>query len=340
MSSEWWIAAAGAGSVLSLWYLDSRMRRKRRLGLAPPAPKRGKHAEYVFDPWTPEARKKRLAKEFMTIRSKKIREFVPDRLPRHVYPFAEYMRTISKRPLTSRDVAKAYIMTVGSMRRAAAGAQKVKARWRDYPGPKSGLVRPEDVLGELLKSPVGQRYLDAAEQGQFDARAANTLARRFGAWGFEPTFKKQLKKAVAVANDAPKINRLIKTGNRPAWYSYVKKNVSGVSMAKAGFLASLMGRGDMATADARELNFWLCAPDNWNIPKLKCERALADKYDLGDLVDKDFMDIFNKKMAGLKMRMPVKYKPFYLHLAHHALWDRIGNSKTTHADIIDAMENA
>ena len=45
-------------------------------------------------------------------------------------------------------------------------------------------------------------------------------------------------------------------------------------------------------------------------------------------------------MSGLKMTMPAKFKPFSLHLAHHALWDKIGGSKTTHADIIDAMRNA
>lgn len=342
MSKASWIvgaAVAGAGAGALTSYIAWR-RHGQKFGLAPPRPARKGDDPYAFNPWTPEARKKRLAKEFMSIRSNKIKEFVPSKLPEHVEPFADYMIRAAKKPVTGREVAKAYILTVGSMRRAAINAKKVKARWRDYPGPKSGLVRPEDVLGELLKSPAGQRYLDAAEKGRFDARAAKTLAGRFGAWGFEPTFRQQLKNAVALADDAPTINRILKKGRRSTWYNYVTKNIPGVSLAKSGFLASLMGRGDIATADARELNFWLCAPDKWNIGKHKCERPLATKFDVNDLVDEDFMDVFNKKMSTLKMKMPAKYKPFRLHLTHHALWDRVGNSKTTHADIIDAMEKA
>jgi len=329
-------ALAGVGLAVGAWYYLSRTR--RQLALAPPAPRLKER--YAFDPWTSEAQKQRLAQEFMSIRSKKIREFIPDELPVHVYPFAEYMRRVSDHDITPREVAKAYIMTVGSMRRSAIGAKKVRARWRDYPGPKTGKVRPEDVLGELLKSPVGQQYLDAAERGQFDTAAARSLSKKFGAWGFEPTFHKQLKTAVTLADDAPAINRVLKRGSRAAWYNYVTKKISGVSLAKAGFLASLMGRGDIATADARELNFWMCATDKWQIAKKTCERPLASKFDDGELVDENFMDLFNKKMSSIKMSMPAKYKPFYLHLAHHALWDRIGDTKTTHSQIIDAMENA
>lgn len=331
------VTGLAAGTVIAIVHAR---RANTRLALAPPRPARKGDDPYVFNPWTSEARKKRLAKEFMTIRSPKIKDFVPDSLPSHVRPFADYMARASKQAITPRDVAKAYIMTVGSMRRAAINASKVKDRWPGYPGPGSGKVRPEDALGELLKSPAGQRYLDAAERGDYDAKAAKTLAKRFGAWGFQPTFQKQLKHAVALAKDAPTINRIIKKGNRPTWYRYVKKHVPGVSVAKSGFLASLWGRGDIATADARELNFWLCAPNNWDVKKRACKRPLAKKFDLNDLVDQDFMDVFNKKIAGLKMKMPAKYKPFKLHLTHHALWDRVGGTKTTHNDIIDAMKNA
>ncbi len=342
-------ALAGVGAAFGIWYWLSRTRRvperytlpffdaDAELELAPPAPG---HGTTKFDPWSAEERKKRLATEFMAIRSKKIKGFVPRELPEHIYPFAEYMRRAADKEVTPREVAKAYILTVGSMRRAAINVKKVRAKWRGYKGPKTGMVRPEDVLGELLKSPVGQRYLDAAEQGRFDARAARTLSKRFGVWGFEPTFHKQLKTAVTLADDASTIDRLLKRGRRSTWYNYVTNRVSGVSMAKAGFFASLMGRGDIATADARELDFWLCEPDEWHIPKGKCDRPFAAKFEASRFVDEDFMDIFNKKMSGLKMKMPAKYKPFSLHLTHHALWDKVGKSKTTHAEIIDAMEKA
>jgi hypothetical protein len=31
--------------------------------------------------------------------------------------------------------------------------------------------------------------------------------------------------------------------------------------------------------------------------------------------------------------------PFYQHLTHHAVWDKVGDTQTTHQDIIDAMRN-
>jgi hypothetical protein len=250
------------------------------------------------------------------------------------------MIKMSDRPIGSRDVVKAYMMTVGSMRRAAINAGKVRARWRDFPGAKSGLVRPEDVLGDLMQSAAGQRYLDAAASGRFDTKSAKVMAHRFGAWGFEPTFYKQLRQAVKLGEQAPTINRLLKQSPRARWYNYVEDHVSGVSMAKAGFFASLLGRGDIATADARELNFWLCPVKKWDANNRRCISPLGDRFDIGDLVDDDYMHVFNMKMRALKMRMPQRYKPFYEHLAHHALWDAVGRTETTHAEIIDAMENA
>ena len=344
-------ALAGVGAAVSVWYVLSRTRRIPAryalpalpigdVGLAPPSPRAAKLIDIAFNPWAPEARRRRAAQEFLDVRAKSVREIVPRELPKHIYPFAEYMRQMSEHPISSRDIIKAYLVTVGSMRRAAIGADKVRAQWKNFPGPKSGSVRPEDVLGDLLESPAGQTYLQAATKGRFDKKAAKTIVNHFGAWGFKPTFYKQLKHAVTLGEDAPSIDRILKQGRRRSWYRYVEKRVPGVSIAKAGFLASLLGRGDMATADARELNFWLCPLHEWERDKRKCRTPLGDRYDVNDLVDDDFMHVFNKKMRALRMRMPPRYKPFYEHLAHHALWDAVAETKTSHQNIIDAMKNA
>jgi hypothetical protein len=311
------------------------------VGLAPPAKAQKDKIETLFDPWSPKAEKKRLAKYFMDARSDEARALAPKTLPRHIKGYAEFMRRQSQRQMTPRDIAKAYLLTVGSMQRAAQDASKVCANWKTYPGTCAGKVRPEDVLGDLLRSDAGQTYLNALDAGRYDEAAAKTLAKRYSSFGFENTFRKQLRKAVDLGKDADKINKLLKKGTRPSWYKYVRKNIPGVSTAKAGFLASLMGRGDMATADARELRFWLCPEPNWDRKKRTCSWPIAKQFDKPDkVIDDAFMDIFNKRMKALNVKMPTKYRPFYEHLAHHALWDAIDRTKTTHAEVVEAMEKA
>jgi hypothetical protein len=329
------------------------------VGLAPPAAlKRDKPAGYAFDPWTSEAEQKRLAKYFMDVRSKEAKALVPKILPEHIHPYAEFMVRQSERPVTGRDIVKAYLLTVGSMQRQAICPGKQaqgckadsvgenpatgKARWENHPFQnRKSRIRPEDALGVLLQSPVGQRYLNAAEKGHYDSRAAETLARNFSGWGFQNRFAEQLREAPRLASDQKKIARILRKGTRPSWYRYVQKNIPGVSIAKAGFLASMLGRGDMATADARELQFWLCGKGNWDIEKRTCLFPISKSFDeVSSLTDEGFMKIFNARMKALKIQMPDRYKPFYAHLAHHALWDEVGRSKTTHGDIIEAMETA
>ena len=328
------------------------------VGLAPPAPRRARELEdYPFDPWAPEAEKKRLAQMFLKSRGKEAQSLAPAELPRHVYPYGDFMARQAGRDITGRDVVKAYLLTVGSVQRGAICAtvdKKAKCkhdsvgsnpntgepRWPSHPF-KTTRVRPEDALGALLKTSAGQRYLDAAARGKFDAKAASTLTKRFSGWGFHNKFAEQLRLAPKLGAEAGEINRLLKTGTKPAWYRYVEKNVPGISLAKSGFFASMMGRGDIPTADARELAFWMCPPGHWEPGKRACKFPLSQSHDVSsEFVDRPFMALFTKRMQQLRMDMPPRFKPFYEHLAHHALWDAVGDTKTTHAEIIEAMESA
>ena len=42
----------------------------------------------------------------------------------------------------------------------------------------------------------------------------------------------------------------------------------------------------------------------------------------------------------MKVTLAPELQPFYQHLTHHAVWDKIGKSITTHADIVKAMTTA
>jgi hypothetical protein len=261
-----------------------------------------------------------LANYFLDVRTAKVRDTIPRTLPAHVVPFAEYMLRQSKRPVTSRDLVKAYLLTSSSIQRSAQDADKLRRVWPDQPF--RGKVRPEDAFAELLRTPTGQRYLDAAAAGRFDAGAAGDLKHRFSSFGLDNTFAHALRAAVDLGARAPEAAQVLRHGRRAQWVTFVRGNVPGISAAKAGFLAALLGRGDLATVDARQIQFW--TGGNLEFKE----------------IDQDWIDRLNQRLRALKIVMPPKYQPFYEHLAHHTLWDAVGGSATTHGELIKAMELA
>lgn len=310
-------------------------------------------SSYPINPWTAEADKKRLARAFMDVRTKQVRDIVPRGLPlpEHVKPFAEYMTRRAGKPVTNRDIVKAYLMTMGSIQRSEVSAAALRPGWPTPEGPKNGMVRPEDAVGQLLFTPAGQAYLNAAERGQYDERAAAALARAFRRYGLANQFESALRNAPAIARQGSTLRKNLRR-NRKDWYRFVDDSLPGISYSKAGFIAALLGRGDMATADKRQINFWTCPPGQWNKDKRECAfPALWKRRRSGQLVPGQFEDVkslidpvylerLNQRMRALKVDMPERYKPFYTHLAHHTFWDAIDRTKTTHADVIRAMELA
>jgi hypothetical protein len=261
-------------------------------------------------------------------------------LPAHVKPFAEFMVAQSKREMTPRDIVKAYLLTVSSVQRGAISTAKVKESWPDAPF-RSARVRPEDVMGAILRTPAGRRYLDAATRGEFDTRDARIIKRWFMPFGLAPTFEKQLRAAPKLAREAKDIDRRLHRDSTAAWANYLEKHVPYIGPAKAGFFSALMGRGDLPTADAKELDFWFCRLGEWDRARMKC-RASA-KVTTDPPPDKLLREVRGQladRLASMRVKMPRKYKPFYQHLVHHAVWDTIGKTATTHQEMIDAMRSA
>jgi len=319
--------------------------------MIPPAP--GVELPSGLNPWSASAQKKRLAKEFVNVRSQQVQEVIPQGLPlpEHVKPFAEYMARRADKRVTNRDIVKAYLLTVGSMQRSAISPQKVEEYWPAFEPRRSGKIRPEDVLGKLLESPAGQRYLNAAEQGRYDAQAATAIAGAFDSFGLGNRFRKQLADAPEIAAHGNEIRKRLR-GSRAGWYQFIGNGgMPGINLSKSGFVAALLGRGDIATADAREINFWTCPPTGWDSSKKQCKFPAVGYMAKGkwhpgqfeslkDLVTPTYLELLNRSMRSLKVQMPERYQPFYEHLAHHTFWDRVGGTKTTHQEIIDAMELA
>lgn len=220
-------------------------------------------------------------------------------------------------------------------------------------------VRPETYMAALLLSPTGTQYLDAAERGVFDSASALKLAyahHRFGKHGLNddktgPTTDKkqeglyqQLEYAVELGRKYAEVAAALRSLPADGWAVWVRKNLRGIDTAKAGFIAALLGRGDLPTADARELDFWWT---NWRDFSSQINKGGVPQFDKNGepkmsapAVKPEFVRLLASRLRDLNVQMPNNLRKFYQHLVHHMVWDAAGGSRTTHADLIAAMDLA
>ena len=103
----------------------------------------------------------------------------------------------------------------------------------------------------------------------------------------------------------------------------------GIGYAKKGFMGAMLGYGQLPTFDARQINVQ-ASPDS----KKDVLAALGGKR-AAEVVDK-----LSRRLDALDLTMDEQYLPFKQHLVHHAVWDAVGQSATTHTDVIDSMIRA
>jgi hypothetical protein len=255
-------------------------------------------------------------------------------IPSHVEAFGSFMdetaRKAATKGLEPRDLLKAYLITRASIQRQAIGADKVRDAGLILP---EGIdkIRPEGAMGEWLHSKMGQRYLDQAELGKVDHEAvahAQQVMKPFGKmtetealpWAAENLSKQHREVSDMVA-------RALKNNSTADEWLAFTKGVPGIGPSKSGFLASMLGRGDQPTLDARQviLQTGMSTKEAAN-PIKRAGPAAVDR-----LAD---------RQAAMNLRGPKELEPFRQHLTHHAIWDAAGNEKTTHDDVIRAMRGA
>jgi len=307
------------------------------------------------------------------------------KLPRHIEPYAKYMDTRRDKPASARDIAKAYIVTRSSVQRQAIGKPSICKVYPGYkPLPRSAdpdRVRPEDVMAQLLFTPDGERFLDAAERGHFDAQSAGVLADRFACFGLvypkagsdlrkpatlrsnRALFAQDFKRAVRLASRSDEINDALKKPSKQ-YYTWMKENVFGIGASKAGFFASLLGRGDIPTFDAREIALWQQTPPWREVVrkngKVVCARNKKTKKVIRDpetgacvpqmkkvgVLAPQWADVerLTQRFDEFPLELPPEWEPNRAHLLHHTLWDAYADgpkpTKTTHGTIIRAMQFA
>jgi hypothetical protein len=261
-----------------------------------------------------------------------------DKLPEHIRPYAEFMERAAKRKPTAREIAKAFVITRSSVQRQARTvpavckySPEISRLVREMEVSSKDKIRPEDVMSRLLLSKDGQEYLELVSSGQWEypSRSAYSLSQQTRCFGFADTLQEDMEAAAKLAAKSDEIATALRTMSPEEWVRYVQKNIPGVSSAKAGFIAALLGRGDVPTFDARELKLWR-----------KDRRTGADGVDVKPV---DVMAL-RKKIASWKMDLEPRHEPFRQHLVHHALWDAYPEkgpaTRTTHSEVVRAMELA
>jgi hypothetical protein len=266
------------------------------------------------------------------------------KIPPHVQQFGDYMLEMADKAkrgeISDRDLIKAYTTTRASIQRRSQDTDKIReASGRPLAGAEDK-IRPEGAWSEWLMSPAGQRYLDKAVKGEMPEDTVESALSLMRSFGLAPT---QINAMDWAAKNLPgrgqAASDLVYRGSQKAspaseWRDFTS-DVAGVGSAKSGFLASLLGRGDLPTLDARQVIL------NTGLPTDASQKAMARSYQgQKGFGAQEGVDRLAARQEALGLDAPSKYDPFYQHLTHHTIWDKASNEQTTHADIMNAMRNA
>ena len=252
---------------------------------------------------------------------------VPDYIQRGYGDFMiEQAKRASSGQMGVRDLIKAFGITQSSIGRG--GLSHATATKAGLKVPKTeGLVRPEGAFAEWLGSKMGQKFLDDAERGVVNEKALDDIRTKFAPFGKPNQLTEQLAYAVNnLPNVMPQMQQAL-TGPVDQYRDWAE-SMKGIAGAKSGFIGSLLGRGDLPTLDARQLNLHaLEAP-------VGTGSIMARGKGLGA---REAVDRLAARQSALGLDIDPTLDPYYQHLAHHAVWDKVANEKTTHDDLMRAL---
>lgn len=285
------------------------------------------------------------------------RRILGDQLPPYLENVVAFMSRqrakLAAGEMTPRDIAKAYVVTLGSIGAQAIQVDVLEEKTGFVPPEnfisisKSGkrVVRPEEAVAAWLGTDIGQAALNDIEAGVVNIPAWQKLDDLRRAYGrstlkdivTEGGKQKNLRDIREITND---INR---AGTDPKKLFAAITSLRGIGNAKNAFVQSLLGVGASPTVDAVEINFWLTG--RANIKHLKTAQAkLARKIKeslSNKRVSKEVVDRISSKVN----RLAKEYSGVHdippevaSHVIHHWLWDRAKGTETSHAGMMEAVE--
>jgi hypothetical protein len=262
-----------------------------------------------------------------------VRQDVPlTEIPEYIQGgFGNFMAEQAKRAdagnLNARDLIKAYTITRSSVNRGGLPYNTATKTGMQLPRTTEKLVRPEGAFAEWLGSKAGQRYLDDAVLGKFDEKDLEDMVTRFAPFGMPAVLADDMRYAArTLSPKGPTISAEI---TAPAnVYRDTSQQIKGIGPAKSGFMASLLGRGDFPTLDARQIN--LHTGEGGKQAKNYMRRG----YGQGG---EEAVNRLADRQRAMNLSIDPALAPFYQHLTHHTVWDALDNSQVTHNDLMKAM---
>lgn len=247
--------------------------------------------------------------------------------------YGQFMKDQAKRAaagdLNARDLIKAYTITQSSIGRGGLSHATATKAGLKLPN-TGGEVRPEGAFAEWLGSPMGQRYLDTAATGQVDPKALAQIQQQFAPFGKQNDLVEKMEYAAqTMPNLSQNLNQAI-LGDKDAYRNWAEQ-MKGVAGAKSGFIGSMLGRGDLPTFDARQINLHTANQAPVGISSIM-NRGKGQG-------GREAVDRLAARQTALGLDIDPALDPFYQHLTHHAVWDKVGNNQTTHDDLVKAMRN-
>ena len=228
--------------------------------------------------------------------------------------------------LTPRDLLKAFTITQSSIGRG--GLSHASATKTGMKLPNTGEeVRPEGAFAEWLGSPMGQRYLNAAERGLIHHPALGDIQQKFAPFGKHNQLVDQMAYAAQMMPKLAQTMNQAVTGGKDKYRDWAEQ-MRGIAGAKSGFIGSMLGRGDLPTLDARQLNLHTL-PANVGVGSIMSRGKGTGA--------REAVDRLASRQQAMNLNVDPSMMPHYQHLTHHAVWDAMGKNKTTHDDLVRAM---
>lgn len=240
------------------------------------------------------------------------------------------------RGMEPRDLLKAYGITRSSIQRQARPLATAERGGLELGQLGLDMVRPEGAFSEWLGTPAGQAYLDAAQRGQVRTDALEDLQTKFSPFGFQNKLAEDLEWAAQnLPQESSRMSDLListpgEAGGIADYRDFIRDKVRGVAAPKAGFVGSMLGRGDLPTFDARQIIL------NTGRPTEEATSYLSRRKGAGGI---EAVDRLASRLSALGLEIPPDLAPYYQHLAHHSVWDKASDEATTHADLMNAMRN-
>ena len=258
---------------------------------------------------------------------------VPDYIQKN---YGEFMKQQLDRAkagdMTARDFLKAYGITQSSIGRS--GLSYDTATKTGMKLPRQDVVRPEGAFSEWLGSKKGQSFLKAAEKGDVNEDSLEDLKEKFSPFSMTGALSDKLKWAIEHSKGDPDLANKFATMPMEN-YRDLMMGIKGIGPAKSGFIGSLLGRGDLPTLDARQV---LLHTGKYNKDP-EFQRRTQAIVKGKPVAGTEAVDRLIARQNAMGMDIDPSLEPFRQHLTHHAVWDKAGNSETTHGDVVKAMKN-